>query len=135
MTGNVSGIVEAFFPTDRWNSQPRVATETAGKFSDYLDLALLNGRTGLFTGSMQAGTGYPFAQGLSGSIWQTLVLKALQDQLKKKEEAAGQTQQKDGDAEYARADVKKKPDWATIRVLERYRAPAEENAPTKSMRV
>ena len=125
MVGNVNNIVESMYAADNARSYRQAAaasnTET---FSDYLDLALLNGRTGLLTGGLSSD--YSYRSILSGSIWQTAVLEALRDGLKKNgTEADTKGGQAQGEATAARLSEEKKTDWARIRVIRRYQVPVE----------
>lgn len=117
MIGNVNGIVESMFASDRIRSSQNTAnTKTGSAFSDYLEYALLNSRSGaLFGNGVDA---------LPGSVWQTFALKALVDGLQKSKQgetasAADKTQENSN----AVAREEKKPDWAKIRVIHRYKAP------------
>ena len=122
MVGNVGGIVESMYAADNVKNQQHMAGSRTGSFSDYLDYALLNGRTGLLSGGLGFGSSY--LNPLAGSSWQTLVLGALRDELKKKaDEQKSESAQEEGVSQVR----KKKPDWATIRVVEHYKAPVAES--------
>ena len=124
MVGNVNHIVESMFAADNIKNQQSTASGKTGNFSDYLDSALLNYRTGLLTGGLNSG--YSYLNALSGSTWQTVVLEALRDELKKKESAETEDDRRDTEEAKSSASEKKKPDWATIRVINRYKSPTEE---------
>ena len=49
MVGNVNGIVESMYAAENARTQQSAASGKTGNFSGYLDAALLNYRTGLFT--------------------------------------------------------------------------------------
>lgn len=124
MVGNVNQIVESMFAADNIRNRQSTVGGKTNNFSGYLDSALLNYRTGLLTGGLNSG--YSYLNALTGSSWQTLVLEALRDELKKKEsDQAEKTEQDSKDAK-SQASVKKKPDWAKIRVIEHYKSPGEE---------
>ena len=55
MVGNVNGIVESFYAADNVRSQQSTARGQNGNFSNYLNLALSNYRTGLLTGGPSGG--------------------------------------------------------------------------------
>lgn len=124
MVGNVNHIVESMFAADNIKNQQSTANGKTGNFSDYLDSALLNYRTGLLTGGLNSG--YSYLNALSGSTWQTVVLEALRDELKKKEAAETKDDRRDTEEAKSSASEKKKPDWAKIRVIEYYKSPREE---------
>lgn len=124
MVGNVNHIVESMFAADNIKNQQSTASGKTGNFSDYLDSALLNYRTGLLTGGLNSG--YSYLNALSGSTWQTVVLEALRDELKKKEAAETEDDRRDTEEAKSSASEKKKPDWAKIRVIEHYKSPREE---------
>ena len=124
MVGNVNHIVESMSAADNIRNQQSTANGKTGNFSDYLDSALLNYRTGLLTGGLNSG--YSYLNALSGSTWQTLVLEALRDELKKKESDQTEKTQQDSEDTKSQASTKKKPDWAKIRVIEHYKSPREE---------
>lgn len=124
MVGNVNHIVESMYAADNIRNQQSTANGKAGNFSDYLDSALLNYRTGLLTGGLNSG--YSYLNALSGSTWQTLALAALRDELKKKESDKTEKTQQDSEDTKSQAAAKKKPDWAKIRVIEHYKSPKEE---------
>ena len=135
MIGHVNGIVESLAAADNVKSSQNTANTNAGKFSDYLDSALLNYRTGLLTGSGMSN--YSYLNALSGTAWQSVVLKALKDELKKElnSDESESTVQEDESAA-PNAVKKKKPDWATIRVIQHYKSPRmEENAESKGVLV
>ncbi len=119
MLGNINGIVESFYKADNIKAQQNMAGAKSSGFSDYLDYALLNGRTGLF-GENNLYAGYPYSSPLSGSLWQGVVLDALRRGLKKESEEETKVQQED---EPIQAEAKKKPDWARIRVIRHYQSP------------
>lgn len=126
MVGNVSGIVESYFAADHAKSQQNTAaSQTGSRFSDYLDYALLNSRTGLLFGN-GLDSGYSYMNGLSNSMWQSMVLKALKEGLKKDSDAEDTDTSSQEDT--AKAEAKKKPDWATIRVISRYQSPMAQTA-------
>lgn len=124
MVGNVNHIVESMSAADNIRNQQSTANGKAGNFSDYLDSALLNYRTGLLTGGLNSG--YSYLNALSGSTWQTFVLEALRDELKKKESDKTEKTRQDSEDTKSQASAKKKPDWAKIRVIEHYKSPKEE---------
>lgn len=124
MVGNVNHIVESMHAADNIRNQQSAANAKNGNFSNYLESALLNYRTGILTGGFNSG--YSCLNALSGSSWQTVVLEALRDELKKKQtEEKKDDSQKDEETS-ALAQAKKKPDWAKIRVIERYKSPKDE---------
>lgn len=126
MVGNVSGIVESYFAADNAKShQNTTAAQTNSRFSDYLDYALLNSRTGLLFGN-GIDSGYSYTNALTGSIWQSMVLKALKEELKKDSETEDTDAALKEAAKSEKTAEKKKPDWATIRVINRYKSPMEE---------
>lgn len=124
MVGNVNHIVESMSAADNIRNQQSTANGKAGNFSDYLDSALLNYRTGLLTGGLNSG--YSYLNALSGSTWQTFVLEALRDELKKKESDKTEKTQQDSEDTKSQTSTKKKTDWAKIRVIEHYKSPKEE---------
>ena len=124
MVGNVNSIVESMSMADNIRNQQSTANGKTGNFSDYLDSALLNYRTGLLTGGLNSG--YSYLNALSGSTWQTVVLEALRDELKKKESDQTEKTKQDGEDTKSQSETKKKTDWARIRVIEYYKSPKEE---------
>ena len=133
MVGNVNGIVESMYAAENARSQQGAASGKNGNFSNYLDAALLNYRTGLFTEGLGGSLSNSFyANALYGSTWQNTVLKALKEELEKKDESReteeAEEDKKSGTAAYS----KKKPDWAKIRVIQRYQAPLYEAKPEKN---
>lgn len=130
MAGNVNGIVESFYAADNVKSQQSTARGQNGNFSDYLNLALSNYRTGLLTGGLGSGlyNNSLYFNTLTGSAWQDVVLKALKDELKKntKSDDAESTAE-DGENESVFSAKTAKKDWAKIRVIERYKSPMKEN--------
>ena len=64
---------------------------------------------------------------LSGQTWQSIVLKALKDELEKKEQSGHAEETDTQDREKSEVSAPKKPDWAKIRVIERYRSPLQED--------
>lgn len=131
MVGNVNQIVESMHMADNIRNQQNTAGGKTGNFSDYLDSALLNYRTGLLTGGLNSG--YSYLNALSGSAWQTVVLEALRDELKKKESGETKKSLEDAEETESLASEKKKPDWAKIRVIEHYKSPREEPAEKKGI--
>ena len=123
MVGNVGGIVESMYAADNVRNQQNAADAKAGSFSDYLDYALLSGRTGLLSGG--TGFGYSYLNPLASSSWQTLMLGALRDELKKKADGEKSGEDKEGEVSQPH---RKKPNWATIRVVEHYKAPVADGA-------
>ena len=124
MVGNVNSIVETMSMADNIRNQQSDANGKTGNFSDYLDSALLNYRTGLLTGGLNSG--YSYLNALSGSTWQTVVLEALRDELKKKESDQTEKTKQDSEDTKSQSETKKKTDWARIRVIEYYKSPKEE---------
>ncbi len=124
MVGNVNHIVESMYAADNIKNQQSTANGKTGNFSDYLDLALSNYRTGLLTGGLNSG--YSYLNGLSGSTWQTVVLEALRDELKKNQTKETKETQQENEEASSLASAGKKPDWAKIRVIEHYKSPKEE---------
>ena len=135
MVGNVNGIVNSMFAAEgAANSRNTARTNTGNSFSDYLDYALLNSRSGALLGG-GIGSNYSYMNGLSGSVWQTIALKALVDEIKKNNQTASDTTAAAEDAQQGNSKAfskpEKKPDWAKIRVLRYYNAPAVKQS-TKS---
>ena len=81
-------------------------------------------RSGLLTGGLNSG--YSYLNALSGSTWQTVVLEALRDELKKKESDQTEKTKQDSEDTKSQSETKKKTDWARIRVIEYYKSPKEE---------
>lgn len=127
MVGNVTGLVESMHAADNARaSQASSGKGTTEAFSDYLDTLLLSGRTGLFSGEAAAGI-----SNSAGSLWQMAAFEALKEKLKKEErEGEGGSRTKDGEASLAQNETKKT-EWAKIRVIERYRSPAETSSSVK----
>ncbi|MCI9209078.1 MAG: hypothetical protein HFI83_00075 [Eubacterium sp.] len=128
MVGNVNGIVESMYAAENARTQQSAASGKTGNFSGYLDAALLNYRTGLFTQGLGGGFGNAlYMNALSGQTWQSIVLKALKDELEKKEQSGHAEGADTQDREKSEVSAPRKPDWATIRVIERYRSPLQED--------
>lgn len=128
MVGNVSGMVESYFAADNARShQTTAASQTNSRFSDYLNYALLNSRTGSLFGTGQE-FGYSYMNGLSNSLWQGMVLKALKEELQKDSDTKGTETSSQEDAKSTKAEAKKKPDWASMRVINRYKSPMAQEA-------
>ena len=128
MVGNVNGIVESMYAADHARTQQSTASEGNRNFSGYLGSALLNYRTGLLTGGLGGGYGNSmYLNALSGSAWQSMVFKAIKDELEKKEKSGKSKEETDRGESGAFVSSKKKEDWATIRVIERYQSPLQEN--------
>lgn len=117
-------IVESMTAADNIRNQQSTANGKTGNFSDYLDFALSNYQTGLLTGGLNAG--YSYMNALSGSAWQTVVLEALRDELKKKDSDETKENRQEEKESESLASAKKKSDWARIRVIEHYKSPREE---------
>ena len=85
MVGNVNGIVESMYAAENARTQQSAASGKTGNFSGYLDAALLNYRTGLFTQGLGGGFGNAlYMNALSGQTWQSIVLKARKTSWKRK---------------------------------------------------
>ena len=81
------------------------------------------------TANTTLSSGYSYFNPISGSIWQTVVLEALRDELKKgkeSEEKKGSDSEKD--TFDTQAQKTKKEDWARIRVIRRYQSPVLEES-------
>lgn len=125
MTGNLSGvgsIVESMHTAENLRMQQNTANTKGSSFSDYLDMALLNNRTGLFTGS-GINSCYPWYHTFSDYSWKNTIIKALRDELKKESDEEQKKVQSEGAKESSSVSRKKKPDWAVVRVIERYQPP------------
>lgn len=133
MIGNVNGIVDSMFAADNLKNRQNAADAKAGSsFSDYLNYALLNARSGsLFGDGIGMGSNYPYMNAMSGSIWQTFALKALIDGMQKNSQTtaseSAQGQQENGGASAKAAEAK--PDWAKIRVIRHYQSPIPNQNP------
>lgn len=138
MVGNVNGIVESFYAADNVKSQQSTASGQNSDFSNYLNSALLNYRTGLLTGGLSDGLSNSlYFNTLTGSAWQGVVLKALKDELEKNNKSGdSESTKEDGENETALSAKTKKKDWAKIRVIEHYKSPMKENESTgKEIRI
>ncbi len=138
MIGNMSGLsgmVESMFATDKTAIRQHTTNPNTANFSNYLDSALLNYRTGLLFGN-GFGSDYSYMQALSGSTWQSVVVQALKEELKKELESDEKNNNKAKDSDISKTTKDKKPDWATIRVIQRYEAPIkQEDLPCKGLLV
>ena len=68
-----------------------------------------------------------YLNALSGSAWQSMVFKAIKDELEKKEKSGKSKEETDRGESREAVSSEKKEDWATIRVIERYQSPLQEN--------
>lgn len=138
MVGNMhlSGIVESMFAADQTANRQNMTKGNPANFSNYLDSALWNYRSGLLFGNGY-GSEYSYLQALTGSTWQSAVVQALKEELKKELEndEKNSNEAEDG-GEVPKAAKDKKPDWATIRVIQRYASPMkQEDLPCKGLLV
>ena len=132
MVGNVGQLVESMNAANNAKLTQNTANTNSGNFKNYLDTALLNSRSGLLTnGLFSSGlsSGYSYLNPLSGSVWQTAMLEALRDELKKgrssEDKESEDLQEESSDSQTQKT---KKEDWARIRVIRRYQSPVlEEN--------
>ena len=132
MVGNVGQLVESMNAANNAKLNQNTANTNSGNFKNYLDTALLNSRSGLLTnGLFSSGlsSGYSYLNPLSGSVWQTAMLEALRDELKKgrssEDKESEDLQEESSDSQTQKT---KKEDWARIRVIRRYQSPVlEEN--------
>ncbi|MBO5372261.1 MAG: hypothetical protein J6A75_06035 [Lachnospiraceae bacterium] len=139
MVGNMSGlsgIVESMFAADKTVNRQNMSNTNTVNFSNYLDAALLNYRSGLLFGN-GLGAGYSYLSALSGSTWQSVVVQALKEELKKELESDEENNGEACDKEEIQKITKsKKPDWASIRVIQRYESPMkQEDLPCKGLLV
>ncbi|MCI9427746.1 MAG: hypothetical protein HFI81_08335 [Eubacterium sp.] len=127
MVGNVGQIVESMNAANNARSGQNTANAASPDFKDYLETALLSSRNGLFSSGL--GGGYSYLNPLSGSVWQTAMLEALRDELKKgrkSEEKEGETLKEDVSS--SQTEQTKKEDWVSIRVIRRYQSPHKEES-------
>lgn len=127
MIGNVGSLVESMNAANNAKLHQNTANTTSENFKNYLNAALLNSQSGLFSSGLSSG--YSYFNPMSGSIWQTVVLEALRDELKKENESE---EKKGADSEKesfgTQAQKTKKEDWARIRVIRRYQPPVLEES-------
>ncbi len=127
MIGNVGSLVESMNAANNAKLHQNTANTTSENFKNYLNAALLNSQSGLFSSGLSSG--YSYFNPISGSIWQTVVLEALRDELKKgkeSEEKKGSDSEKD--TFDTQAQKTKKEDCARIRVIRRYQSPVLEES-------
>ena len=120
MVGNVGQIVESMNAANNARSGQNTANAASPDFKDYLETALLSSRNGLFSSGLGGGT---------GPVWQTAMLEALRDELKKgrkSEEKEGETLKEDVSS--SQTEQTKKEDWVSIRVIRRYQSPHKEES-------
>ena len=132
MIGNVNGIVDSMFAADSLGSRRDTAnTKTGSSFSDYLNYALLNSRSGALFGDGTGIGNVSYLNAMSGSLWQAFALKALVDGIQKNNQTAAtdtvQGQQENGSTSAKAAEAK--PDWAKIRVIRYYQPPVLQQNP------
>lgn len=130
MVGNVGQLVESMNAANNAKLHQNTSNSTSDIFKNYLDTALLNSRGGLFSDGL--GSGYSYLNPLSGSVWQTAMLEALRDELKKGRESEDEkSDDLEEETSSPKAQKEKKEDWARIRVIRRYQAPMVEGNKSK----
>lgn len=127
MVGNVGQIVESMNAANHARSGQNTANAASPDFKDYLETALLSSRIGLFSSGLGGSDSY--LNPLSGSVWQTAMLEALRDELKKgRKSENGEGETLEEDVSSSRTEQKKKEDWVSIRVIRRYQSPHKEES-------
>lgn len=130
MVGNISGvgsIVESMYASDNIKMQQGTPKADNSSFSNYLDRMLLsNYQTGFLMGNGMSSS-YSYLNALSGMSWQNLLVEALREELQKKsDEGETKNAESEDDTKGLKTAKKKKPDWATIRVIQHYKSPIEQ---------